>query len=342
MRRPDTTLSAHPLTADQERWLRASADSPNVPPQTLRLRLRQEVARDFSPASIDPRLYASDQITPLGIWRIQQDHPRMRAIDQTIREVQRRLDLEPPPTSVTAVDIAQATGQSEEAVGAALHDMGSLGSFFTTASSVPNNPNVWSRIDLQGPRAYDDYIAYDGLGELMERLYRGRGSSLDNAFAYQTLHPGILHEQPVPSLPDLGTARQSTAFVIMAMNPDKPDLADTYGTIQRTCEEFGLTALRIDDIEHEETITARVLAEISACPYLIADLTGERPNVYYEIGYAHGLQKSPLLVRKKDARLHFDLSVHKVPEYRNQTELAELLRKRLEALIGRPPRVHRD
>jgi hypothetical protein len=57
-----------------------------------------------------------------------------------------------------------------------------------------------------------------------------------------------------------------------------------------------------------------VLAEIEACPYLIADLTGERPNVYYEIGYAHGFHKAPILIRKKDTPLHFDLSVHKVPD----------------------------
>jgi nucleoside 2-deoxyribosyltransferase len=102
----------------------------------------------------------------------------------------------------------------------------------------------------------------------------------------------------------------------MAMDPKNPELPDTYRTIQTVYSEFGLQALRIDDFEHTETITARVLAEIEACPYAIADLTGERPNVYYEIGFAHGLKRSPILFRKAGTQLHFDLSVHKVPEYK--------------------------
>jgi hypothetical protein len=72
-----------------------------------------------------------------------------------------------------------------------------------------------------------------------------------------------------------------------------------------------------------------------ACPYTIADLTGERPNVYYEIGFAHGLQRGPILFWKTGTPIHFDLSVHKVPQYKNQTELAEMLRRRLTTIVPR-------
>jgi hypothetical protein len=72
-------------------------------------------------------------------------------------------------------------------------------------------------------------------------------------------------------------------------------------------------------------------------PYTIANLTCERPNVYYEIGFAHGLQRSPILFRKTGAQLHFDLSVRKAPAYKNQTELAQMLRRRLSAIVGQSP-----
>jgi nucleoside 2-deoxyribosyltransferase len=96
-------------------------------------------------------------------------------------------------------------------------------------------------------------------------------------------------------------------------------------------------ANRADEIEHQDRITDLILSEIERCEMVIADLSYERPNVYYEIGYAHALKRRPILYRRTGTKLHFDLSVHNVPEYRNLTELRSLLSRRLESVLGRPP-----
>jgi hypothetical protein len=127
----------------------------------------------------------------------------------------------------------------------------------------------------------------------------------------------------------------NTAFVMMWMDKKHAELEDVSNAIKEVCRGFGIHAVRADDIEHQDKITEVVLERIRESEFLIADLTGERPNVYYEIGYAHAIGKRPILFRREDTTLHFDLSVHNAPSYKNTTELKALLHRRFEALTGK-------
>lgn len=138
-----------------------------------------------------------------------------------------------------------------------------------------------------------------------------------------------------PVQPGTANYQPNTAFVMMAIDDTMPELEDIRTGIKEVFEEFGIKAITADEIQHEGVITDRILSEIETSEFLIADLTHERPNVYYEVGHAHALKKRVILVRKKDTKLHFDVAHRNCPQYENTTDLKKLLRKRLEAITNR-------
>lgn len=121
-------------------------------------------------------------------------------------------------------------------------------------------------------------------------------------------------------------------FIIMPMSPESPSLPDTLATIKRACRAVHMRGSRIDDKANTGQITENIHNNIRLAEYIVADLTDERPNVYYEVGYAHALGKPILLVARAETNIHFDLQGCRTHRYHNYDDLERELKKWLRAL----------
>ena len=123
-------------------------------------------------------------------------------------------------------------------------------------------------------------------------------------------------------------------FIVMAMFEDDLRLEDVHETIRRACRDLGLRGERVDDIQFTGQITEKIQSSIRLAELVVADLTHERPNVYYEVGFANAYDKPLILIADNEARnrVHFDLQGHKILFFKNMTDLHEKLRRALAAL----------
>ena len=102
------------------------------------------------------------------------------------------------------------------------------------------------------------------------------------AEALKMLAPGQVTEELPRERQSKTFYLPNTAFIMIWMDKSRAELDDVSNAIKDVCGEFGINAVRADDVEHQDRITDLVLTHIKESEFLIADLSGERPNVYYE------------------------------------------------------------
>jgi len=125
--------------------------------------------------------------------------------------------------------------------------------------------------------------------------------------------------------------RQPHTFVVM---PFAAEFQDVYILgIREVAEKLGFVVERADDIEHNEAILQVIQERIRDTDAIIADTTGRNPNVFYEIGYAHALNKPTILISRRGPPLPFDVQSMNIIMYENIVELRERLENRIKGTV---------
>lgn len=332
------TFQKAQLNEDERLWLSEVHQSQEFDVKKTKVKLYGKIPNNFDVRKINQRLYQYNHLTLVGIWLIEPESKIFEKVALVITQIKKLILSSPGIDKVSAIDLAKVIGLQEEDVEEALRLMCDLGNFNGGASYSSNGRGFSSITFPTGDDGYDVYLSYDNLNDLMEQYYAWKPPISVGATGINWISPNIVPGAiPNDEVTQKNTTAyiNNTAFIMMPINPNRPELEDIYVAIKEACEMFDIKAVRADSIEHQERITDVVLKQIRNCEFLIADLSDDRPNVYYEVGYAHACGRRPILYRKQGTNLHFDLAAFGCPEYQNATTLKALLKKRFEAILGK-------
>lgn len=173
----------------------------------------------------------------------------------------------------------------------------------STATNVRNLPAPagWPGVDTETLQQIAD--------EITARVMKNLG-----------LHPPSVQAQPIP-------ADDSLVFVLSSFTPEMEPI---FLAVAGAAQAAGLHAERVKDIRGDYRVTEKIMAMIQQARFVVADLTYERPNVYFELGYARGLGKTVITILRTGTTAHFDVQDWTYLEYFDsrplETDLLEQLK----------------
>jgi nucleoside 2-deoxyribosyltransferase len=114
------------------------------------------------------------------------------------------------------------------------------------------------------------------------------------------------------------------------------DMDDVHTAIRKAITEASFTPFRIDEKDHINQISSEIQYEIKRSGLMIADVTGQNQGVYFEAGFAMGLNIPVIWSCREDeiGGVHFDTRQYNHIIWKDESDLCEKLTKRIIAVMG--------
>lgn len=113
--------------------------------------------------------------------------------------------------------------------------------------------------------------------------------------------------------------------LVSVMMPFSSDFDEVYREIRDAVTPLRLRCLRADDIWKSESIMQDVVDLIVGSEAVVADCTGQNPNVFYEMGIAHTVGRPVIPIVQDGRDIPFDISHLRYIHYlRNSEGLVQL------------------
>ena len=190
------------------------------------------------------------------------------------------------------------------------------------ASNLEHGKDYVMQVNLAGQRVTIQVDGVPVVDHLLSRPLEGKQAGLIAAGARKVSFSSF----------EVADSRPK-AFV--AMKFEEP-----YDTLYREViskqAERDFEVVRIDEKAGPGVIFQDIQREIEQADVVIAEITPQNPNVFYELGYAHALGKPTILLAKRGSELPFDIRSYRVVFYNDtiggKPEVERSLQKHLEAV----------
>jgi catechol 2,3-dioxygenase-like lactoylglutathione lyase family enzyme len=104
--------------------------------------------------------------------------------------------------------------------------------------------------------------------------------------------------------------------------------------LQPAIKNAGLNPLRADNIYGAKPVIADIWRSINSARIILAEMSGNNPNVLYEIGLAHAIGKPVVMITEKKEDMPFDLQhLRHIPYERLKSDWAKDLRKNIKSYL---------
>jgi hypothetical protein len=96
---------------------------------------------------------------------------------------------------------------------------------------------------------------------------------------------------------------------------------------------LSLKVIRADDIQRPGAIIRDILKYIASAHTVVADLTGQNPNVFYELGVRHALSPRTILIAQNSEDVPSDLSLYRTIIYKTSPSGVNAFRKSIQLYL---------
>jgi hypothetical protein len=121
---------------------------------------------------------------------------------------------------------------------------------------------------------------------------------------------------------------------VFILTPYNPRFESVYETIKKTCINVGLQCARGDEEYFKSDFLTHILKQIAKANFIVANIDGRSPNVYYELGIAHAIDKKTILITRSLQELPADLKSKRIVLYENRLDLSSKLKDEIIKILA--------